>query len=223
MISHQAMRFVLAPRRRPIAELLPELKSEGNSGARSPVSLSEPENDLQTRRVELRSKSLHDPANILVPFMPSPPPTQTIKQVPSVPPIQAPPPRSLNRLKAAGLRTILEEKRLSKDSVVDKYLKMWNTIKFHKFEIFTKPRGSYIPSWVREFYVVYDKLVPKGKKKASAFTLVDHVVVRGRRVKCRNTDINEVLGCTVNVIHFLVDQIQKKTLDDLKGYLDPLI
>uniref|UniRef100_M1DVF0 Putative plant transposon protein domain-containing protein n=1 Tax=Solanum tuberosum TaxID=4113 RepID=M1DVF0_SOLTU len=91
------------------------------------------------------------------------------------------------------------------------------------FEIFTKPRGSYIPSWVREFYVEYGKLVPKGKKKANSFKPVDHVVVRGRKAKCSSTDINEVIVYTMNVIHYFVDKIQKITLDDLKGWLAPLI
>uniref|UniRef100_M1DZ09 Putative plant transposon protein domain-containing protein n=1 Tax=Solanum tuberosum TaxID=4113 RepID=M1DZ09_SOLTU len=94
---------------------------------------------------------------------------------------------------------------------------------FHKFEIFTKPRSSYIPSWVREFYVEDGKLVPKGKKKAISFNPFDHMVVRGRKVKCSGTDINEMLGCTINVIHFLVDQKKKKTLDGLMGWLAPLI
>jgi len=65
-------------------------------------------------------------------------------------------------------------------------------------------------------------LVQKEKKKASSFAPVDHVVVQGKMVKCSSTKINEVLGCTMNVIHFLVVQIQKKTLDDLKGWLAPL-
>uniref|UniRef100_M1DRY7 Uncharacterized protein n=1 Tax=Solanum tuberosum TaxID=4113 RepID=M1DRY7_SOLTU len=71
--------------------------------------------------------------------------------------------------------------------------------------------------------VVYKKLLPKGKKKASSFAPVDHVMVWGKKVKCNSTDINEVLGCTMNVINYLVDQIQKKNRDDLKGWLAPLI
>uniref|UniRef100_M1DNQ8 Putative plant transposon protein domain-containing protein n=1 Tax=Solanum tuberosum TaxID=4113 RepID=M1DNQ8_SOLTU len=89
---------------------------------------------------------------------------------------------------------ILEENRLSTDGVVDWYPKVLNTIKLHKFEIFSIPHGSYIPTWVREFYVEYGKLVLKGKKKARTFKSVDHVVVRGRKVKCSNTDINEVVA-----------------------------
>lgn len=108
---------------------------------------------------------------------------------------------------------------MSTDGVVDQYPVVWNTIKFHKFEIFTKPRSSYIPTWVLEFYTEYGKLVPKGKNKVSSFKLIDHVVVRDRKVKCRSTDINEVLGCTMNVIYYFVDKIQKNTLDDLKGLL----
>uniref|UniRef100_M1DQB0 1,3-beta-D-glucan glucanohydrolase n=1 Tax=Solanum tuberosum TaxID=4113 RepID=M1DQB0_SOLTU len=150
-------------------------------------------------------------------------PSQTIEQVPLGPPIRAPSPRILNRLKAAGLRTILEEKRLSTDGVIDRYREVWNTIKFQTFENFTKPRGSYIPSWVHGFHAEYGKLVPKVKKKNSSFTPVDHVAVRGRRVKCSSTDINEELGCKINVIHFMVDRIQKKTLDDLNNLFAPLI
>ncbi|WMV32240.1 hypothetical protein MTR67_025625 [Solanum verrucosum] len=46
------------------------------------------------------------------------------------------------------------------------YPEVWNTIKFHKFKLFTKPRGSYISTWVREFYSTHGELAPKGKKWA---------------------------------------------------------
>lgn len=62
-------------------------------------------------------------------------------------------------------------------------------------------------------------MVPKGKKNASSFTPVDHVMVQGKKVKCSSTEINEVLWCTMKVIHYLVNQIQKKTLYDLKRWL----
>lgn len=57
----------------------------------------------------------------------------------------------------------------------------------------------------------------KGKKKDNSFAFLDFIVVQGRRVKCNTTNINEVPGCTMNVIHLLVDQTQKNTLDYLKG------
>jgi len=121
------------------------------------------------------------------------------------------------------LRTILEEKRFSTDGGVDKYPEVWNTIKFHKFEIFTTPWGPYIPTWVREFYLDYGDLVPKEKKKASAFKLVDFVVVQGKKVKCRCVDINAVPGYSLGIMHNYINLVKRKSLKDLKGWLAPLI
>uniref|UniRef100_M1DAK9 Putative plant transposon protein domain-containing protein n=1 Tax=Solanum tuberosum TaxID=4113 RepID=M1DAK9_SOLTU len=168
--------------------------SEGQSKDSSPASISEPENDhlLQVWRAELRSKSMNDPSRI--PMPPTSPPLARAQIVVQAPPVQGPPSWSLNRLKVEGSRTILEEKRFSTNGVVDRYPEVWNTLKFHKFEVFTKPRGPYIPSWVREFYATYGELVPKGKKKASMFKSVDEP-----------------------------NLVKKKTLEDLKGWLTPLI
>uniref|UniRef100_M1DCP8 Integrase core domain containing protein n=1 Tax=Solanum tuberosum TaxID=4113 RepID=M1DCP8_SOLTU len=94
-----------------------ESDGKGNSGVKSPVSVSQPEDDQTShmRRAELRSKALHDPARISVPPTPSPPPAQVVEQIPLVLPVQAPPPQLLNIRKAACLSTILEEKILSTD------------------------------------------------------------------------------------------------------------
>lgn len=40
---------------------------------------------------------------------------------------------------------------------------MWDTLKFHNFQIFTVPRDSYIPSFVKEFYEAYGKAITKSR------------------------------------------------------------
>uniref|UniRef100_M1DQE5 Putative plant transposon protein domain-containing protein n=1 Tax=Solanum tuberosum TaxID=4113 RepID=M1DQE5_SOLTU len=131
-----------------------------------------------------------------------------------------PPPRSMNRIKAEGLRTIIKEKRLYTDGVIDRYPKNWSTLKAHKFRIFTKPRGLYFPNWVQEFYTAYGALVPQGKKKATTFKPIDSVVVRGRRVKCDSEDINAVLKCTSNIVDDYKYMIKTKSLETMKRCID---
>uniref|UniRef100_M1DL14 Uncharacterized protein n=1 Tax=Solanum tuberosum TaxID=4113 RepID=M1DL14_SOLTU len=168
---------------------------------------SEDDELLQDRRIELRSKAMNDLSRIPVPPPPHPPATAPAQTVVPAPPVQGPPPRSLNRLKAEGLRIILEEKRLSSDGVVERYPEVWNTIKFHKFELFTKPRGPYISNLVQEFYANYGELVPKRKKQANVFKLVDFVMVHVKKVKCRCLDINVVLGCSLDIMDDYIDLV----------------
>uniref|UniRef100_M1DZM2 Integrase core domain containing protein n=1 Tax=Solanum tuberosum TaxID=4113 RepID=M1DZM2_SOLTU len=83
---------------------------------------------LLARRAELRSKKMHDPFRIKVPETPTPPPVPDQIVVPP-PPAQVPHQRSMNRLKAKELRTIIEEKRLSTDEVIDRYPEIWHTLR----------------------------------------------------------------------------------------------
>ncbi|KAK4713688.1 hypothetical protein R3W88_019595 [Solanum pinnatisectum] len=127
---------------------------------------------------------MNDLSKIPVPHTPPPPPATALEQtVVPAPSIQGPPPWSLNRLKDEGLRTILEEKRFSTDGVLDRHPAVWDTLRFHRFKVFTKPHGPYIRTWVREFYSAYSDLVPQGKKKASVFKPVDSMAVRGKKGK----------------------------------------
>uniref|UniRef100_M1DZ14 Integrase core domain containing protein n=1 Tax=Solanum tuberosum TaxID=4113 RepID=M1DZ14_SOLTU len=187
-----------------------------------PPSFLEPEDYqlLQARRAELHFESTNDPSRNTVPPT-RPTPTKTVVQVP--PPVQAPPPHSFNRLKAEGHNTILEEKRLSTHGVVDRYPEVWNTIKSTNSRSSQSPEALIFPLGSGSSTLPMGSWYQKGKKKSSTFKPIDDVIVRGRKVKCSNTDINEVLRCTMNVMHYYIDLIQKKTLDDLKGWLAPLV
>uniref|UniRef100_M1E1C6 Polyprotein protein n=1 Tax=Solanum tuberosum TaxID=4113 RepID=M1E1C6_SOLTU len=149
--------------------------------------------------------------------MPAPAPP-----VAPVPPVQIPPPRVLNRLKVDRLQTILEEKILSTEGLDGKYSRVRETLQYHFFEQFTRPRGPYIPTWVQDFYSAYGDLVPKGKKKASTFRLVGSIMVWETVVHCSRDHINTVFDRRSN---FDYPSLATTTtpLDELKGWLAPLI
>lgn len=63
-------------------------------------------------------------------------------------------------------------KRLLTNGVIDRYPDTFSTLKFHMFEIFSKPRGTYILNWVLVFYSSYKDLVIKGKENGRTFKLL---------------------------------------------------
>ena len=95
-------------------------------------------------------------------------------------------------------------------------------IKYHKFQIFTKPQGTYVPSWVREFYEAFGAALSKVQRRLRASEMVEIVRIRGKKVKHSSTDINTELGCSQNIHSDLTDKL-KETLDDMKGWLAPLL
>lgn len=105
------------------------------------------EKGVERKRSTIRSKMMQDPtSNMILRVL-------TIIAL-----------RELNRLKATDEHTIMEECQLSTDRVMSDYSAIWETIKFHKFEHFTKAQTLYIPMWVHVFYEAYAKALPNKRK-----------------------------------------------------------
>uniref|UniRef100_M1D935 Putative plant transposon protein domain-containing protein n=1 Tax=Solanum tuberosum TaxID=4113 RepID=M1D935_SOLTU len=161
------------------------------------VEWSELEDDQPLIHRQNRLRDRPQPTPTRVSSAAAPPESDAVPaQAPLVTPALpiVPPARRLNRLKGEGVQTIIAEKLLSMEGIKGKYSDVMDTLRYHEFEQFTRPRGPYIPSWVSEFYTTYGELVPKKKKMESEFRPVKSVMVRDKTVECHIEHINSVLG-----------------------------
>uniref|UniRef100_M1DS00 Integrase core domain containing protein n=1 Tax=Solanum tuberosum TaxID=4113 RepID=M1DS00_SOLTU len=168
----------------------------------------------ESRRIELCARARHDPSRVPTTATPSavdtvPAPAPSMAPVPLVVPL----PRLVNRLKEDGLRTILEEKLLSIEGLEGRYSDVRDTLHFHRFEYFTRPRGPYIRLWVWEFYTTYDDLVPKRKKKAATLDRLSWLW-SGATDGVDTLETSEILSATTGDLHkddTSVDELEAKT------------
>ena len=81
--------------------------------------------------------------------------------------------------------------------VMDRYPEICQDLRFHKLEQFPKPHHLYVLTQVGKYYDLYTQFLPKGKKKEVCLDPTEFLEIRGRKVKCSETDINNALNCTM--------------------------
>lgn len=106
---------------------------------------------VKEQRSELRSNRMNDPSRINNPQAATSHVPAQEQRVVLAPPVLSPPLKSMNILKTEGLRMIIEEKHLSTNRVIDRYLEIMDCVKSHKFQIFTMPMAHIFQDGLRNF------------------------------------------------------------------------